>query len=243
VTLPQWLQSGTGSFLETPYGSPWKMYGAPHWVYLFSYQELEKQKKLAAPHQLLRDVITDKYFKEGKKKGKSSVKARATAWALTYYLAQRRLPELMRFYKELSRLPRDLDFDDAVLLRCFARAFGCVDGRNNFDESKFTGLANNWIGEMANVPGQLDNEAQPILEQIFKLQNELKDELEESNKPKPGTGGGTPGFPGFPGFPGGGGMPPGGGFPGFPGGGRPPGYPGGGFSPGGGRPPGAPGGN
>src|SRR5260370_17877768 len=97
------------------------MYGAPEWVSLFSYQELEKQKKLAAPHQLLRDIITDKYFKESKKKGKPSVKARATAWALTYYLARQRLPELMRFYKEHSRLPRDLDLEHTGMLRSLPR--------------------------------------------------------------------------------------------------------------------------
>ena len=242
VTLPQWLQSGTGSFFETPYCSPWKQYGAPHWIYLFSFRELQKQKKLGAPHQLLRDIITDKYFKESKKKGQPSVKARATAWALTYYLAQRHLPELLRFYKELSRLPRDLDFDNAVVMRCFARAFGCVDARNNLDEAKFTSMANNWVSEMAAV--KHDYEVQPMLEQIFKLQNELQDELAESNKPKPGTGGngGNGGFPGFPGFPGGGmgpGFPGGsGGFP--PGGGMGPGFPGGsgGFPPGGRFPPG-----
>ena len=163
------------------------MYGAPHWVYLFAFKELKAKKKLGEPHQLLRDVVTDKYFREGKMKNRSSVKARATAWALTYYLAQKRLPELLRYYKELSRLPRDLEFDDAVLLNCFARAFGCVDARNKLEESKFTGLANTWIGEMANsTTVNLDQEAEPILKKIYDYQNELKAELEKSNKPRPG---------------------------------------------------------
>src|SRR5207302_8746015 len=68
VDLPQWVQSGMGSFMQTPYGSPWRGYGAPHWSYLLSFRELKKDKKLAAPYELLKGVVGDNYFAEGNKK-------------------------------------------------------------------------------------------------------------------------------------------------------------------------------
>src|SRR5205807_2392595 len=131
---------GMGSFFQTPYCSPWKSYGAPHWQYLLAFREMKEKKLLDEPAKLLREVITDRLFLEkpgssllgGKdKKGRPepSLKARATAWSLTYYLAQKRLSGLFKYYQELSRLPRDLPLDDEAMLDCFARAFGCVDAK------------------------------------------------------------------------------------------------------------------
>ncbi len=242
VAMPQWIQSGIGSFFQTPHSSPWKSYGAPHWQYLLAFKELKEKKQLDEPHKLLRAVLTDKFFHDkawgkkvdGKKPQKEpSLKARATAWALTYYLAQKRLDGLLAYYKELSRLPRDLPFDDDAMLDCFARAFGCVDADNKRKDFELDKLANSWINAMNNEI-QLDNEAQPIYEAIYKLQNELAEELANSRRRpggifNPGGGSGGSGPPGG----GGGSFLPGGGGSGPPGGG------GGSGPPGGGRPPGA----
>ncbi len=194
VDLPQWIQSGIGSFMQTPYGSPWRGYGAPHWSYLLSFRELKKDKKLPPADQLLRSVIADTYFKEGKKKD-PSVKARATAWALTYFLAQKKLDYLQSYFKQLSRLPRDIDLDGDALLDCFARAFDCMDGSNKRDDRKLSDLAEAWMNFMEEEV-KLDNEAQDILAAIHKLQNELAEEMKENDKPQPAPAPAPGGFPG-----------------------------------------------
>jgi Protein of unknown function (DUF1570) len=197
VDLPQWVQSGVGSMFQTPYASPWKSYGAPHWSYLLAFGELQKEKQLGDAHKLLRDVITDKFFRQGlprlkaaqdrkagenRKRTEVSVKARATAWALVHYLAHKKLDNLMAYYKELSRLPRDLPLDNDVLLDCFARAFGFVDRDNKRKDAELDRLASSWLSYMNNEV-ILDNEALPIYVTIYKLQNELKKELARTNKP------------------------------------------------------------
>ena len=51
---------------------------------------------------------------------------RASAWALTYFLAQQKLTGLQAYFKELSKMPRDIDLDDKALIACFARAMNCT---------------------------------------------------------------------------------------------------------------------
>jgi hypothetical protein len=201
LIAPEWAQSGFGSLFETPEGSLWSGIGAPHWMYYFSYHELLARKKLPKAAELLRDVVTDRYFREGKDKI-PSVKARATAWSLLYFLAQHKLDGLLRYYQELAKLPRDLPLDDEVLLDCFARAFDCVE-QNKRSDRKLASLASEWVNVMNAVP----IDAKDLMEQIYKVQSELEKELKEEPKPSlpptgPGPGPGRPGFPG-PGFPGG----------------------------------------
>jgi hypothetical protein len=183
VIVPHWLQSGMGSFMQTPYGSPWRGYGAPNWSYLLSFHELKKDKKLPAAADLLRDVLADRYFREGDRKH-PSVKARATAWALTYYLMQNknRLPGLQNYFKELSRLPRDLELEGDAVLDCFARAMDCHDGSGKRNEQKLNDFAEAWMNFMDGV--KLDNDAAEILQAIHKLQNELALEQNPPDKAK-----------------------------------------------------------
>ena len=70
-------------------------------------------------------------------------KARATGWSLAYFLVQKNMDGLLRYFKELHALPRDVELNDEMLLGAFARAFGCADG-NKVDSVKLTTLAKNW---------------------------------------------------------------------------------------------------
>jgi hypothetical protein len=154
----------------------------------------------------LKNVVTDGFFRktDGGKDKAALQKARAMSWALTYYLAHdgglgnQKLDGLRRYFNELSRLPRDLEFDDKVLLNCFARAFGLVDTSNQVDKAKFTRFAVNWNKYMQGITLEVDDGLK-----------ELKKVLEEiaiARKPSPGTGAGPTG-PGGPGGPGGAGQP------------------------------------
>ncbi len=224
LEAPEWIQSGMASLFETPPGSPWRGYGAPHWPYLFSLAELQKANKLDKPADMLKKVVTDAYFKEKKKDdktGNGTVKARATAWALTYFLARTKTANLMRYYEELRKLPRDLELDEEVLLDCFARAFDCVKPDKTRDEGKLTLLASEWNQVLTNV----HPDGEDLLKELYKWQNEL---AQENKADKPKTGGGRPGYPGT-GYPGTG-YPgtgyPGSGYPGTGPGTTPPTYPG-----------------
>jgi hypothetical protein len=212
VTAPEWVLFGMGSFFETPLESPWPTVAAPSNAHLPHFRELVKKKKLEATAvETLKKVVTDGYFRSpslGQDPEAVQKKARATAWALTYFLAEKRLDGLQRYFKELAKMPRDLELDDEVLLGCFARAFGCVDENQKVDPEKLGDLAKQWLDYTSLV--LLESEV--VLKEIQKRFKEMK------KKEETAPAGGTPTAPGVPPAgpgdrPGGGGKPPGGGSP------------------------------
>jgi hypothetical protein len=82
--------------------------------------ESVKPSKLDKPEEALRNVVTDHYFnlmsgkRDEEEKEKAQRKAQTMSWALVYYLAQERRDGLLRYYQELSSMPRDLDFDEEI---------------------------------------------------------------------------------------------------------------------------------
>jgi Protein of unknown function (DUF1570) len=209
VLVPEWVQFGMGSFFETPKGSPYTTLGLPgatfdeRYNYLNYYQAALKQKKLDAPKVALEKTITDQYQKAAKDATDPAVqlKARAMSWALCYYLAKGpgNVDLLLRYYQELGKLPRDLEFDDDVLKGCFARAFGLADAKDptKVDPVAFDRFAQKWQTFMNGEPLELKD----VLDEVKKAQTDLK---------KAGSGTTTPGG-GPMGPPGGGIVPPGGG--------------------------------
>jgi hypothetical protein len=152
VHAPEWIQFGMGSFFETALQSPWPSIGAANPYWLPRFKDFVTKKKYEASYAAtLRKVVTDGYFREKPKadKGAEAVKeqeaslrkARAASWSLTYYLARAEgnLPKLQRYFKELSRQPRDVELDEKTLWGCFARAFELDT------EEKVNALASNWM--------------------------------------------------------------------------------------------------
>jgi hypothetical protein len=217
VQVPEWVQFGMGSFFGTPKGAPYPTIGLAgttfdeRYNYLNYYQAALKQKKLDPPKVALEKVITDQYHKAAKDSTDPAVqlKARSMSWALYYFLAKGpdNLDLLLRYYQELAKLPRDLEFDDDVLKGCFARAFGLADAKDptKVDPAAFDRFAQKWQAFVGAEPAELKG----LMDEVKKAQTDLK---------KAGTGT-TPGGPGVPPS-----LPPGGGFvpPGGGGGGRPP---------------------
>jgi hypothetical protein len=234
VASPEWIQFGMGSFFETPLGSPWVTTGAPNMEHLLNFRDYKKLKKFEkTPGDTLRKVVTDAYFRDALllKGGalpelKTAVerKARAAAWALTYFLMQQKTDNVPRYYKELSKLPRDVELDADTLLGCFARAFDLVDGSRNIDPRKFDQLANDWFRFVDIATLDFQDEILKIREFVSSIKKEQSADAPPADGP-----GSTPGAPGTggPGFPGGG-RPSGPGFPGRPGTPGRPGLPGGG---------------
>jgi hypothetical protein len=205
VAVPEWVQFGMGSFFETPLQSPWASTGALNTYWLPRFQEMRTKNKLEGnPYETLKKVITDGYFRQAGKKGASEAdlrKARATAWSLTYFLAQQKLPGLRAYFRELSKMPRDIDLDDKVLLTAFARAMNCTKmdpetRRLVPDETALRGLAFLWDSYM----GRRDLEAASIHAEIRKAYSKMNQPPPVINPiPTPGPGPGPrPPFGGGP---------------------------------------------
>jgi hypothetical protein len=214
VSAPRWIQFGMGSFFETPTGAPWTSIGAPHPTlddqnnYLLQYQNANKKKKLDPPAEALEKVVTDRYFHSSRPKEKVDLlKARSMSWALTYFLAQAKLDGLQRYFRELGKLPRDLELDEDTLKETFARSFNLLDRSGKVDAGLMSRLANEWHEFMLRTPLELNE----ILQEVRRTQNDIKAGLGKDNKGKPPTGPGGKPPGGFPMPPGGGPIPPGGG--------------------------------
>src|SRR5207237_883012 len=127
-------------------------FGGANWTELVRFKHLfknvRKNGKLdpVKARNVLLNVIGDKYFQEGyqaerllydvntedrdslaPKAAQQLRLARSSAWALTDFLAREHLDKLLRYYQELGRLPRDVEYDANVLRNCFARAFNLLD--------------------------------------------------------------------------------------------------------------------
>ena len=225
VHAPEWIQFGMGSLFERPLQSPWSGIGVANSYYLPRFREYLKAGKFNDGEKsldrtkLLCQVVTDELFHakpgkqaDGKPESADAVqrRARAAAWALTYYLAKNDMPALQAYFKELSKLPRDVELDRDLLLRTFAKANRCLDSNGQINQGQLGLLAMRWLSfiDKEQMEGQ-------------KIHDTVRKAYETVKKIPPTTPGGTtpggPGFPGgVPGFPGGPGGVPGG--PGFPGG-------------------------
>jgi hypothetical protein len=181
VEVPRWVEFGMGSFFGTAKGSPWQTLAAPSGSlieannYLYTYKVWRKAKKLDDPKTALEKVVTDQYFRlsKGDKDPVALEKARTLTWALNYFLAQRKLKELLDYYGELARMPRDLEFDDQALLRCFARAFGLVDPKDpaKIDQFKLGALAREWDDYIARKPVEFEEMIKEIHKDTTKKMN------------------------------------------------------------------------
>jgi hypothetical protein len=152
----------------------WPGYGAPSWKYtrLFHrfHEETPKDASIISFQQraalgpagaTLREVVTGSEFGQARDLERVGgpvaamvplLRARSYAWALCYYLTRQRTQGIIRFYDELSRMPRDLDPEPLDVLACFCRAFDVADTTGQkMDPVKFEELAKDWLGYMKTV--------------------------------------------------------------------------------------------
>jgi hypothetical protein len=202
VAVPQWFQFGMASFFESPKGSLLRGVGAPsatilaEFNYLGRYKSLDPKKMDKTRDLTLEKVVTDQFFREAQAPSKDReplLKARTLSWALTYFLAQKQLDGLVRYQKELAKLPRDLEFDKDALLLCFARAFDLLDSNNPkvVDRPKMANLANQWHDYIAIIP----SECEKLLKELDTYQKEINKGGTNTMETRPGTGPGKPSGP------------------------------------------------
>jgi uncharacterized membrane protein YgcG len=123
-------------------------------------------------------------------------KSQTTAWALTYFLAKRKLPALLQFYAELDKLPRDMRLDREQVYLIFCRVFGLVEANDStkVDAAAFKRFADDWIEFMR-------------AQSTKKMEIPVEGVSGDLNGPGSGPAGGFGGFGGPGGFGGGGGGP------------------------------------
>jgi hypothetical protein len=150
---PEWVRFGMASFFESPEGAYWPGAAIKSWKYHVQFLFLLEDKKLDDAWEVLKKVITDKYFREAQATGdKEKLEtARATSWALAYYLASgddrggRLTSGLIEYFRLLSKLPRDMELSDAAMRKAFDQAF------NLADENAEKQFAIQWLGAMRRV--------------------------------------------------------------------------------------------
>ena len=165
--------------------------GAPHPVYLPLVRQLKRDNKLeAADVNTLRQIVTDGYFRQANANPKDKAalqKAKATAWLLCYYLARNEPAKLLAYFKELEKLPPDLDLDEEALMNCFARAFGLWDGnQKKLDEDGLRRLTAGAISDLSTLEMELDD--------LIYCYTHFAELVTKAQTPKPGP---TPPGPGY----------------------------------------------
>jgi hypothetical protein len=198
VEVPEWVPFGLASFFETPKGAFWPGLGAPHWTYMIKFRLWKDKKVLDPAHDAIQKVITNAYFREahGDTNKPALLKAQTMSWALTFFLMNRRLDQLMQFYRELDQLPRDLDLDDHNLLLAFGRAFDLLDptNANRIDGLKLDKLADEWYSYIENTPIESSEALQDAVNEYNKHKPKLtapsnmlpRLQLPRINQPRPG---------------------------------------------------------
>lgn len=217
VQIPEWMIEGLASFFETPDGSVYSTVGGPSWTHLISFKHhvrvTKKLERENAKNVLFR-VVTDGYFNDARNLTREAQEqptissmqnasneawelARSTAWAFTYYLAQKgKLDSIFLYGKELDKLPRDLDLNEQVLQASFGKSFNMADTRNAqlIDDTKLQNLATNWFDTMLGV-----NLEPGVLQAYYERERARKDPPSDGNvvvnNPKNGGGGANPKLP------------------------------------------------
>jgi hypothetical protein len=115
-------------------------------------------------------------------------KAKATAWALTYYLTKNgKLSKLHAYLGKMNDLPRDMRVDRTVSLKLFCETFGMLKPNSQeVDKDALESFAKDWMTFM--------QQQAPTYELI-----PLKKFAAPDTGNQPGTGGPRPPGPGGPG--------------------------------------------
>jgi hypothetical protein len=193
VAVPEWIQFGAASFFETPKGAFWPGIGAPSWKYGVKFKAWKTPLAPGMPKTLedsaiaIRNVITDQYFRAIKSESdkEAVAKARTMAWSLTFFLMNRKIDNLMRYFQELNALPRDLEFDPDTLTLTFARAFDLVDSSTGgqVNEAKLNQLAEEWYAFIDLTPIESSEAMHDAVKQHAAQQKNKKNQAQPVKPP------------------------------------------------------------
>lgn len=116
----RWAHEGLASYFESPKEATWAGIGAVNNQRLGYYRILS----LDPEHSSIEFVVTDKIFDYAGSHF-SVLAAYGQAWALTHFLMDRHMPELMEFYKKMAVDDFETERDDAWREKTFATFKDC----------------------------------------------------------------------------------------------------------------------
>jgi len=219
VATAEWARFGLASFFEMPHQAIYPSTGGPNWDQLIAFKYLQKANKIAPKNakEILLKTVTDEYFRQAfvtlaewqvnkddretlKEKSNEELElARATSWALMYYLVRNKSDQLGRYFQEINNLPRDLDYDAKVLKDCFYRAFGLLmvdpenPSRQMVDIGKLDTLAASWFSTIEStrldLPKFEEDTVRARLQDAAQKAAAAAPSVQPSNQGLPGQGG------------------------------------------------------
>jgi len=119
VRIPSWAHEGLATYFEAPAEATWSGVGAVNENRLKMYRILASDEV----HSNIDFIVTDQVFSKAGNHG-TKLHAYGQAWALTHFLMEKHLDELMTYYALLAQMPPDVPLNPDVLLEIFDRAFG-----------------------------------------------------------------------------------------------------------------------
>jgi hypothetical protein len=214
VAVPEWVQFGTASLFETPLDAPWPAVGTPSFEWLPLFKEHRRTFVERTPYETLKAVVTDALFRALPARGRDAAsrkahaaaeeRARTLAWSLAYFLAHQKRAGALAYFRELHRMPRDMELDEQLLLSTFARAFGMADRDGKPNSLALARLADEWLRYVDNESLETEDIHKQMHDEFVKVAG-LIAERNRSQDPNNRPGGRGPGGRGLGGAGGGGG--------------------------------------
>ncbi len=121
----RWAHEGLASYFESPKEATWAGLGTVNQQRIGYYRILAQDPE----HSSIEFVVTDKIF-DYAASNMGTMAAYGQAWALTHFLMDQHLPELMKFYREMAVDDFEVKKDEAwrqQTLQTFRECFGDLD--------------------------------------------------------------------------------------------------------------------
>ena len=113
----RWAHEGLASYFETPAGAVWGGIGSVNQTRLEDYRTIARDQSRSR----LEEMVSDGLFYKAKSQNQA-VEVYGQAWALTYFLMEKRFDKLMDYYAKCAK------FDDDVSPQARVTAFSDVFG-------------------------------------------------------------------------------------------------------------------
>ncbi|MGQ0637555.1 MAG: DUF1570 domain-containing protein [Planctomycetaceae bacterium] len=119
VVIPSWVREGLAVYFEIPAEATWSGIGAITDQRLALYRALDEDRAQASVDSIVGDQLGD----QARLRSFGS-QGYAQAWALTHFLLETRVRELLAFYRMLGEMPPDVTLSPLLLSELFARVMG-----------------------------------------------------------------------------------------------------------------------
>jgi hypothetical protein len=119
VVIPDWVREGLANYFEIPADATWSGVGAINDQRLALYRALEEDRS----HAGVDFIVGDQLFDYARTRN-IEAQGYAQAWALTHFLLETRVRDLVSFYRMLGSMPPDVTLNPLLLSELFGRVFG-----------------------------------------------------------------------------------------------------------------------